>query len=242
MVAGVAAERKRVTLAAAALCLAALLALAGPYSAAGGESGILAGVVLDVSRNPVAGASVFVYSSPNTRRPADYISRATDGTGAFRITLPAGRYWTVALVRQGVEQYGPLLPGDRHSGAPLETDVRSGETVEEEYIVRDLRETSLLDAKLDTSYLRVEGRLLTGEGEPAANGYAFARREKDGGGIPDYVSTWTDAGGGYTLFLPAGAYWLGSSRTFPPDADTVPLLRVVVIDGPIKDVDILMQE
>jgi hypothetical protein len=241
MVSGVGAEIKRFTLPAAVLCLVALLVLAGPYPAAGGESGILAGIVLDVSRNPVAGASVFVYSSPNTRRAADYISPATDETGAFRITLPAGRYWTVARVRQGTEKYGPLLPGDRHSGAPLETDVRAGETVEEEYIVRDLRETSLLDAKLDAFFLRVEGTLLTGEGEPAANGYAFARREKDGGGIPDYVSTWTDAGGGYTLFLPAGAYWLGSARVFPPDADTVPLLRVV-IDAPAEDVDILMQE
>lgn len=241
MVPGLAAKEKRITLPAAALCLAALLVLAGSYPAAGGESGILAGMVLDVSRHPVAGASVFVYNSPNTRRAADYISAATDGTGAFRITLPAGRYWTVARLRLGTEQYGPLLPGDRHSGAPLETDVRSGETVEEEYIVRDLIETSLLDAKLDTSFLRVEGMLLTGEGEPVANGYAFARREQVGGGVPDYVSTWTDAGGGYTLFLPAGAYWLGGARTFPPDADTISGQQVV-IDGPAENVDILMQE
>jgi hypothetical protein len=241
MVPEIPANKGRISLTAAALLLAALLVLVGSYPAAGGESGILAGMVLDVSRHPVPGASVFVYNSPNTRRAADYISPTTDETGAFRITLPAGRYWTVARVRQGTEQYGPLLPGDRHSGAPLETDVRTGETVEEEYIVRDLRETSLLDAKLDTSFLQVAGTLLTGEGEPAANGYAFARREKDGGGIPDYVSTWTDAGGEYTLFLPAGAYWLGSARVFPPDADTVPLLRVV-IDAPAEDVDILMQE
>lgn len=240
MVPEIPANKGRILPAAAALLLAVLLVLAGSYPAAGGESGILAGMVLDVSRNPVSGASVFVYNSPNTRRAADYISPATDKAGAFRITLPAGRYWTVARERQGVEQYGPLLPGDRHSGAPLETDVRSGETVEEEYIVRDLRETSLLDAKLDTSFLRVEGTLLTGEGEPAANGYAFARREQDGRGIPDYVSTWTDAGGAYTLFLPAGTYWLGSARVFPPDPDTVPRLRVV-IDAPAEDVDILME-
>ena len=241
MLPGFSAETARIMSPAALLCLAVLLVLAGPGPAPCRENGILAGRVLDVSRHPVAGASVFVYSSPDTRRAADYISPATDGTGAFRITLPAGRYWTVARVRQGAERYGPLLPGDKHSGAPLETDVRVGETVEEEYIVRDLRETSLLDAKLDTSFLRVEGMLLTGEGEPAANGYAFARREQVGGGIPDYVSTWTDAGGRYTLYLPAGIYWLGAARTFPPDADTVPRLQVL-IDGPIKDVHIRMQE
>lgn len=231
----------RLTAQAAVLFLAVLFVLAGPVLAACRENGVLVGRILDVSRNPVTGAAVFVYSSPETRRAADYISPATDEAGVFRITLPPGRYWAVARVRLGTEQYGPLLPDDRHSGAPLETDIGAGETVEEEFIVRDLRETSLLEARMDTSFLRIEGMVQTMEGDPVEDVYAFARREREGGGIPDYVSTWTGAGGDYTLYLPAGTYWLGSARTFPPDADSVPRQQVV-IKAPTEDVHILMQE
>ena len=214
--------------------------LAGAGSAMGQETGVLAGRVVDVLGKPVAGASIFVYTSSNIRRPADYISAATDAAGAFRIILPPGQYWAVARVRKGAELYGPLLPGDRHSGPPLETEVRSGETVEEEFIVADLRETSQLEVKLDTSFLQIGGVLLAKEGTPLANGYAFARREATGRGIPEYVSAWTDDSGRYTLFLPAGTYWLGLARTFPPGPETVPWQKVV-IDKQAENINIVFR-
>jgi hypothetical protein len=222
------------------LILIVIFVLAGGGSARGQDTGVLAGRVVDVSREPVAGASVFVYNSSNIRRPADYISPATDDAGVFRIALPAGHYWVMARARQGEEKYGPLLPGDRHSGAPLATDIASGETVEEEFIVADLRETSQLVVKLDTSFPRIEGILLTKEGEPLANAYAFARRDAAGRGIPEYVSAWTDDSGRYTLFLPAGTYWLGLAQMFPPGSETVPWQKVV-IDKPAKNINIVMQ-
>jgi hypothetical protein len=224
----------------APLLLSVVLALAGGGPVSGQETGVLAGRILDVSRNPVAGASVFVYGSGNVRRPADFISPATDSSGAFRVALPVGHYWVVARARHGMEKYGPLLPGDRHSGAPLETDIMSGETAEEEFIVADLRETSQLDVKLDTSFLQVEGTLLSKEGEPVENAYAFARHEATGSGIPEYVSAWSDASGRYTLFLPAGTYWLGLARTFPPGPEAVPR-QEVVIDKPAENINIVIQ-
>jgi len=224
----------------ALLLLSAFFVLAGGGSATGQDTGVFAGRVIDVSRQPVANAAIFIYNSSNIRRPADYISPATDPTGAFRLTLPAGHYWAVARARQGEEKYGPLLPGDRHSGAPLETDIRSGETVEEEFIVADLRETSQLEVKLDTSFLQIAGVLLTTQGEPLANAYAYARREASGRGIPEFISAWTDDSGRYTLFLPAGTYWLGLARTFPPDPETVPWQKVV-IDNPANNINIVLQ-
>lgn len=223
----------------ALIILSIFLAFAGG-PAIGQDTGVLAGRVVDVSQQPVAGASVFVYNSSNIRRPADYISPASDDAGAFRIALPAGHYWVMARARQGEEKYGPLLPGDRHSGAPLEMDIISGETVEEEFIVADLRETSQLEVKLDTSFLQIEGVLLTKGGEPLENAYAFARREAAGMGIPEYVSAWTDDSGRYTLFLPAGTYWLGLAQTFPPDPETLPWQKVV-IDKPAENMNIVQQ-
>lgn len=220
--------------------LSVFLAFVGCGSASGQDTGVLSGRVADVSKQPVAGASIFVYTSSNIRRPADYISPETDNAGTFRIILPAGHYWVVARARQGEEKYGPLLPGDRHSGAPLETDIISGETTEDEFIVADLRETSELEDKFDTSFLQIEGVLLTREGEPLANAYAFARREADSGGIPEYVSAWTDDRGRYTLFLPAGIYWLGLAQTFPPDPETVPWQKVVIDNGAEK-INIVLQ-
>ena len=234
-------KRRQRCIAAFALLLVSLISsLGGAGSVTGQETGVLAGRVLDVVRKPVAGAALFVYNSGNIRRPADYISPPTDSTGEFRIALPPGHYWVVARARQGGEKYGPLLPTDRHSGAPLETDIMAGEIVEEEFIVADLRETSQLEAKLDTSFLQIEGVLLTREGEPTGNAYAFARREAAAGGIPEYVSAWTDDSGKYTLFLPAGTYWLGSARTFPPDPETGPGQKVV-IDNPAQNINIVFQ-
>lgn len=216
-----------------------VLGLFGPAVAQENET--FTGRVVDVSQQPVAGAAIFVYNSGNIRRPADYISAPSDTTGRFQLILPAGHYWAVARVRLGEEKYGPLLPGDRHSGAPLEIDITAGDTLEEEFVVADLKETSQLAVKLDTSFFHIEGRLLTKEGEPVANGYAFARLNPAGKGIPEYVSAWTDGSGVYTLFLPPGTYWLGLAQTFPPGPETVPWQKVT-IDNPNKNINIVDQQ
>ena len=223
------------------LVLSALLVLGGRGAVLAQENGAFSGRVVDVAQQPVAGAAVFVYGSTNIRRAADYISPATDSGGGFQLTLPAGHYWAVARVRQGEQKYGPLLPGDRHSGAPLEIDIKAGKTLQEDFVVADLKETSRLAVKLDTSFLQIEGTLLTKEGKPLANGYAFARRDAAGRGIPEYISAWSDASGGYTLFLPPGTYWLGLARKFPPGPESVAGQKVV-IDKAGKNINIVIQQ
>ena len=223
------------------LFLSAFLVPGGSSVAFAQENGTFSGRILDVAQQPVAGAAVFVYTSANIRRAADYISPATAGDGVFQVTLPAGHYWVVARARKGEQQYGPLLTGDRHSGAPMEIDVKAGQAGQEDFVVADLKETSRLAVKLDTSFLQIEGTLRSKDGKPLANGYAFARRDKAGKGIPEYVSAWSDENGKYTLFLPPGTYWLGLAYQFPPPAEIVPAQKMT-IDKPAKNINIVYQE
>lgn len=222
-----------------ALALFLLLTL-GEY-ATGAENGVLRGRIVDVDNNPVSGVELFVYGHGNTRRPADFISQASDANGEYRITLPPGTYWTVARLRRGKERFGPLLRGDKHSGAPLEIDIGPGEEAEENYVVADLEETSRLAVKVNTDFIKVEGVLLGEKGEPLENAYAAVNRNPFMKRIPDYVSAWTGKDGRYTLFLPPGTYYFGMADRFPPESKIVKLKKVVV-DSTVKDINIVNEE
>jgi len=205
------------------------------------DNAIFQGQVLDVTGNPVAGAEVFFYASSNVRRPADFIAPPATESGEFRITLPPGSYWVVARLRKGEERFGPLLAGDKHSGAPLEIELFPGETVEEDFVVVDLKEASQLAKKYDADFLRVEGKLLSAGGQPLAMMFAFANREPVVKKIPDYISEWTDESGKYTLFLPEGTYHFGLSRELPIGVESM-VLKKVTIDSSTKNNDIVLDE
>lgn len=221
------------------LCLSFFLLLANNESANCEDNGTFSGQVMDVYQNPVAGVEIFVYNSSNIRRPANYISAPTNKSGEFRITLPPGHYWTVARLRMGKERFGPLQPGDKHSGALLEIDILSQENVSEEFIVADLEETSRLAVKFDTSFIQVEGLLLTKNGQPVANAYAFANLNPTMKRIPDYISASTDSSGRYILFLPPGTYYLGLALEFPPDSKTQ-YTQKFSVDSNTKNVDTII--
>jgi hypothetical protein len=204
------------------------------------ENGTLAGLVTDVSGTPVAGAEVSVYRTDNTRRPADY-NGPTDRDGRFRVILPPGQYWAVARLREGKEKFGPLLPGDKHSGAPVEIELLPGEEAEEEFVVADLEETFRLVVKYDTSFVRAEGILMTRDGKPVADAYAFANRHEGMKRIPDYVSAWTDSSGRYALFLPPGTYYFGMALEFPPGLEQKHYMQVSV-DSDRKNINIVIDK
>ncbi len=222
--------------------LACFLLIFSCGTAAGEEkNGVFTGLVMDVSQNPVAGVEVYVYDDTNIRRPADYISPPTDKNGEFRITLPPGRYWTVARLRQGGQKFGPLLSGDKHSGSPLEIDIMPDDQVDEEFVVADLEETSQLAVKFDSSFIKVEGILQTKEGEPIENAYAFANRQAAAKKIPDYVGAWTGKSGTFMLYLPEGTYYFGLARTFPPGMEVVPTQKVS-IDSDTKSINNIIEK
>ncbi|GAB4343623.1 MAG: carboxypeptidase-like regulatory domain-containing protein [Desulfobulbaceae bacterium] len=218
--------------------LALCLLLSSPSSRAAADA-VLTGTILDVSGNPVAGVEVFLYKVPNIRRPADFISPPTGSDGVYRVQVPAGRYWCVARLRHGEQRFGPLLPGDKHSGDPVDIEFGEGEIVEENFVVADLEETSRLADKRDSSFFRVEGILRNSRGEPLSDAYAFANRSEGMKKYPDYISAWTDASGRYTLFLPEGTYYFGLAREFPLRVTDISLTKVT-IDSNVKNNNIVL--
>ena len=205
------------------------------------ENGIFSGRVFDVNENPVPGVEVFVYTSSNTRKPADFISPPANANGEFEVTLPPGQYWTVARLRHGKERFGPLLPGDKHSGASLEIEVEPGDTVEEDFVVADLEETSKLAVKSDISFIKVQGYILSKQGKPVEDSYAYVNLSPARKKIPDFVSAWTDQSGRFILYLPEGIYYFASANEFPPGAELVDFQKVV-IDSSIKNINIIREK
>jgi hypothetical protein len=182
------------------------------------ERALLKGTVLDIKAMPVEGAEIFIYDSPDVRRPADFISAGTGKDGTFQLDLPAGIYWAVARLRSG-DQFGPLMPGDKHSGDPVEIELAPGEELEHDFTVVDIRETARLKRKTREDYIRIKGRVLDTHNNPVEKVYVIANKDKECPLIPDYLSAWTDNKGHYILYIPRGRYYIGYATSFPPNQD-----------------------
>lgn len=208
------------------LLLAATTALifgAGPLQA---ENLLLQGSIVDSTGRPVTGAELFVYDSAKTKRQADFISPRTGADGKFSLKLPTGQYWVVARVRQG-EKYGPLLPGDLHSGEPQEIDL-TAENRDLTLTVADMRDLTRSKEKTSTAMSRLTGRITDKNGKPLEGYYVCAWRTPRNERLPDLISGWTDGSGEYLLFLPPGEYQLATLRTFPPVMDSNVLSSVTL--------------
>lgn len=205
------------------LCLVFLLLLfsAGysglcPVSAFGLQTIIVEGKILNSEGKAVEGAEVFIYGSSDIRRAADFISAKTDKDGGYRMVLPAGKYWSVARFRKGGSRYGPLMPGDKHSGSPVEIDLLSGEH-QMNFVVADLHEAANMSRKkTGGDYIKIKGRIIDKDGLPVKMAFAIANKKKEFSVVPDYISTWTDDDGYYTLYVPRGKYHIGYAYVFPP--------------------------
>ena len=220
------------------ICFAIIFLMAGFALAL--EKAVLKGQVLDVEGKAVKGVEIFIYNSPDTRRPADYISARTDASGKFSITIPSGKYWAVARLRHG-EKYGPLMPGDKHSGEPVEIEIEAGEEFVEDFTVIDLRDAARMIKKTREDYYKLEGRILDRKGAPLRNVYAVAGREKEISEMPDYLSAWTDEEGRYSLYLPAGTFFIGYAAEFPP-GKKIYLYREIHISAEKKNLDIVVDQ
>ena len=211
------------------------------YPAHAGENATLSGSVQDMDGKPVQGAEVSVYTGPNVRGTADFISPRTDSNGKYSIVLPQGRYWAVARVRQSGEQFGPLMTGDKHSGDPVEIELTQ-EVQQVNFSVADLKEAAALsEKKTSENTVVIRGRILDGNGNPIKSAYAFANRTGEVPEIPDYLSSWVDEKGQYTLFLPRGKYFLGYATAFPPGPHAV-LFKEIMLDRDAGNIDIVMPD
>ena len=197
------------------LLIVCCLALLGVQSAPGADYAVLKGKTLDLEGRGVAGVEIFAYNSAKVRRPADYISRRSGADGAYRMELPAGKYWLVARLRTGKE-FGPLAPGAKHSGEAVETELEPGREEALDFTVADVAEMAQKQRKPDDGSVSVAGRVRDRQGRGVAGFYVYVRSVRDASGIPEYVSAWSDRSGSYRLQLPPGRYYFGTAAVFPP--------------------------
>jgi len=196
------------------------------------ETHLLKAKVSDIEGRPISGAKLFLYDSPNVRMPAQFISALSDRVGLLLIALPPGKYWVVARFKSD-GKYGPLMPGDKHSGEPLEVDLTAG-GAESDFVVADIRELGQKKRATATDALRLKGRVVDTQGAPVAQAVVFANLSKEFSELPDFISAWTGADGKYEVYLPPGAtYYVGASRQFPLKSQEVFAKPVVVESGKI---------
>jgi len=178
------------------------------------ETHLLKARVSDIDGRTMEGAKLYIYDSSNVRRPADFISSLSDRAGQIQIVLPPGKYWVVARFKSD-GKYGPLMPGDKHSGEPLEIDLSASGAVAD-LVVADIRELGQKKRSSATDALRLKGRVTDSQGAPVAQAFVFANRSKEVSELPDFISAWTDTDGRYEVYVPSGPiYFVGVSREFP---------------------------
>ncbi len=223
-----------------AVVIAALATLATlftlPLRAEAPRSATLRGRIADIDGKPVGGGEVYFYNNGDTRRPADFISPKTGPDGRYAAVVSPGKYWVVARVRKG-GRYGPLKPGERHSGPPEEIELGAGEDFPLDFVVADLKETARRHRKTREDYFTVRGRILSRKGMPLADRYVVASRKKTPSRLPEFISAWTGADGRYILYIPRGRYWIAAASRFPPTLKE-DAMGALEIGGDVHDFDI----
>jgi len=222
-----------------ALILAGFLLFSITGTLLAADSVEVKGRIYDARNVPVAGAEVYAYRSANVRKPADFKSTLSAADGTYRLILPPGAYFMVAVQRVHPKSFGPLEEGDRHSGDPLEVEVaRSRNGLD--FQILNLREAALKGGKRNEELLEISGRLLDKDGAEVPGAYAIAAKAPRFKGIPPYFSAWSDASGGYHLFIPKGRYYLGGALVFPPNPAYV-LEKEIVVEKDQNDLDIVVE-
>lgn len=208
-------------------CLAALSATSGHCAE---DIFTLEGVVSTISGEPAQDAEVYIYSSSNTRRPADFISPKSGKNGVYRLILPRATYWGVARIKKG-ERFGPLQPGDKHSGEPVKIEADTDTSVTVDFTVADMQELAQRRGKERGEPLIEISGMITSNGRPVAGAYLYAKSSRINTNLPEFFSGWTDATGKYRLKLPPGSYFLGCDKTFPPADASNNLHEITVTAG-----------
>jgi hypothetical protein len=193
------------------------------------NSFILQGVVTTLSGEPAQGAEIYVYSSRNTRRPADFISTKSGKDGVYRLVLPRAAYWGIARIKKG-ERFGPLQPGDKHSGEPVKIEPDTEQSVLLDFTVADMQELAQRRGKGGEVLMEISGTV-TANGAAVAGAYVYARTGTLAATLPEYFSAWTDTSGRYRLKLPVGSYVLGCDKIFPPPENKRNLREIAVAAG-----------
>jgi hypothetical protein len=189
--------------------LAAIIFFLGqlPYLYAG-QPGILEGRILDIYEEPVRNAEVYVFDSPDVKRPADFISNRTTEDGRYSVKIPSGNYWAVAIFRESGARFGPLGSKDKHSGDSVAIEIAAGDSRAMDFNVMNLREAAMQHKKRSEELIKVTGRIVNRSGAPVQMAYAMAHGQQQFGILPDHISAWTDDKGEYA----GGGYWISAPK------------------------------
>ena len=207
------------------------------------ETQMLKAKVSDLEGRPLEGAKLFLYDSTNVRRPADFISTLSDRAGRMQIALPPGKYWAVARFKAD-GKYGPLLPGDKHSGEPFEVDLSLG-GADADFVVSDIRELGQKKRTAATDALRLKGSVIDAQGLAVGHAFVYANTANEFTELPDFISAWTGDDGRFELYLPpTGRYFVSVTRQFPLKIQVGTFKPIVVELGKIdiaKDINLTVQ-
>ena len=103
----------------------------------------------------------------------------------------------------------------------------------------DLREAARANQKRSETVIKISGRILNDGGLPVEMAYVLADPQRKFGAMPQYLSIWTEADGGYVLFLPKGKFFIGASKDFPPQSDYL-LSKEVDFASDTEGVDLII--
>lgn len=193
------------------------------------ETITISGRISTFSGEPAGGAEVFLYSSVNTRKPADFISPKASSDGFYRMIVPKAQYRGIARLKKG-ERYGPLMPGDRHSGEPVTIESDEEKELNLDFTVADLQEMAQRREKRGGELAEIAGSV-TADGKSIASIYVYARTGRLVATLPEFFSEWTGVDGRYRLMLPPGQYFLGTATEFPPPETAAALQEVNIAAG-----------
>jgi hypothetical protein len=223
------------------ICLISFILCAASSWGAETEDVELRGRVIDIMTQPVAGAEVYLYDSKQVKRPADFISQKTKTDGSYRLKVPAGVYWAVAILRQAGSSFGPLQVGDKHSGEPLILDLKNKKMKEMDFTVMDLRDAVRHSRKRSEELFEIRGRILDTDEKPVAMAYVLAdSRSRPAPEIPQYLSAWTGSDGKYKIYLPAGAFYMGAATLMPPSPEEE-LSHFIEVAGDMQGMDLVLR-
>jgi len=203
------------------------------------ETSVLKGRITGVEEQVVEGAMVFVYSSEDVRKAADFISAPTDKGGLFRMVVPPGKYWVVARLKM-TEDFGPLMPGDKHSGDPEVIEITRDSEVNTDFIVADLKEAIKMKREEVERLFTIRGKIIDENGAPLIRAYAIANSKEKFERFPKYISAWVDDMGNYTLYVPRGKHFIGGAVTFPSGQDYY-MISEVTVESDMQDFEIMLK-
>lgn len=167
---------------------------------------------------PLERVYLYIYKEPGSGfKGLGYFVQPVE-RGRFRVNLPPGDYYLLARKRARGGQFGPIEQGDYYNyyyGNPVH--LTAGEARETQ--IEMLERLASLEEEV-VAFQGVRGQIVDSAGQPQAGLYAFAYRNAEMTGTPDFFSAPSGPDGRFELALPGdGPYYLLARQAFGGPAE-----------------------